>query len=119
VLIVSCSVAALATAAHLVMHIPEGVIALRFIVGLCTGGFLAVVRSLMGTQAEPARRGIVYGVSQGAYSLAISIASVVGSIAIQLGGLTGTFIAASVVLIGAVAWSAYAAGPRRIQATTL
>jgi len=115
VLIVSCSVAALTTAAHLVMHIPEGVIVLRFIVGLCTGGFLAVVRSLMGTQAEAARRGIVYGVSQGAYSLAISIASVVGSLAIQLGGLTGTFIAASVVLIGAVTWSAYAAGPGRIQ----
>jgi MFS family permease len=115
VLIVSCSVAALATAAHLAMHIPEGVIALRFIVGLCTGGFLAVVRSLMGSQAEPAFRGVTYGVSQGAFSLAISIASVLGSLAIQVGGLTGTFIAASVILLGAVGWSAHAAGPGRIQ----
>jgi DHA1 family multidrug resistance protein-like MFS transporter len=116
VLIVSCAITALATAAHLVVHVPEGVIALRFIVGLCTGGFLSVVRSLMGSQAEPARRGITYGVSQGAYSLAISVASVIGSIAIQIGGLAGTFIAASVVLLAAVAWSARAAGPGRIQA---
>jgi MFS transporter, DHA1 family, multidrug resistance protein len=116
VLIVGCAITAIATAAHLVVHVPEGVIALRFVVGLCTGGFLSVVRSLMGSQAEPARRGITYGVSQGAYSLAISLASVIGSVAIQIGGLTGTFIAASVVLLGAVAWSARAAGPDRIQA---
>jgi putative MFS transporter len=115
VLIVSCSVAALATAAHLLMSLPEGVIILRFVTGLCTGGFLSVVRSLMGSQAEPARRGITYGVSQGAFSLAISLASVLGSIAIQVGGLMGTFITASIVLVGAVAWSARAAGPGRLR----
>jgi MFS transporter, DHA1 family, multidrug resistance protein len=114
VLMVSCTVAAITTAAHLIVHIPEGVIALRFIMGLCTGGFLSVLRSLLGTQAEPARRGITYGISQGAYSLAISLASVMGSIAIQIGGLTGTFFAASVILLIAVVWAARAAGPGRI-----
>src|SRR5215203_1260811 len=114
VLMVSCTVAAITTAAHLVVHVPEGVIALRFIMGLCTGGFLSVLRSLLGTQAEPARRGITYGISQGAYSLAISLASVMGSIAIQIGGLTGTFFAASVILLIAVVWAARAAGPGRI-----
>jgi DHA1 family multidrug resistance protein-like MFS transporter len=114
VLMVSCTMAAITTAAHLIVHIPEGVISLRFIMGLCTGGFLSVLRSLLGTQAEPARRGITYGISQGAYSLAISLASVMGSIAIQIGGLTGTFFAASVILLIAVVWAARAAGPGRI-----
>ncbi|HEX3245645.1 MAG TPA: MFS transporter [Chloroflexota bacterium] len=114
VLMVSCTVAAITTAAHLVVHIPEGVIALRFLMGLCTGGFLSVVRTLLGTRAEPSRRGIAFGISQGAYSLAISVASITGSIAIQIGGLTGTFIAASVILMFAVVWSSRAVGPRRI-----
>ncbi|MFN0069904.1 MAG: MFS transporter [Chloroflexota bacterium] len=114
VLIVACAVAALATAAHLVVHIPEGVMALRFVVGLCSGGFLSVIRALLGAQAEPARRGITYGVSQGAFSLAISLASVLGSVAIQFGGLTGAFICSTLVLIGAIIWAFPAAAPGRI-----
>ena len=115
VLMVTCAIAGIATAAHLVVNSPEVVIALRFIVGLCTGGFLSVLRALLGSQAEPARRGITYGVSQGAYSLAISFASVLGSLAIQLAGLTGTFVISSAILLLGVAWSARAAGPGRIQ----
>jgi MFS family permease len=98
------------------VHVPEGVIALRFLMGLCTGGFLSVVRTLLGTRAEPSRRGIAFGISQGAYSLAISLASITGSIAIQIGGLTGTFIAATVILILAVACSWRAAEPGRMHA---
>lgn len=114
-LVVACSLAALGTAAHLVTTQPEGVIALRFMLGVCAGGFLSVVRALLGARAEPSRRGITFGVSQGAFSAAISLASVLGSTAIQLGGLPGMFIVASIVLASAVAWSYQAVAPARLR----
>lgn len=114
VLVVACAISGLATAAHLVVHLPEGVIALRFLVGLCSGGFLSVVRALMGAKAEPSRRGITFGVSQGAFSLAISLASVLGSVAIQFGGLNGTFLVSALILLGSVAWAFRAASPARL-----
>jgi hypothetical protein len=58
---------------------------------------------------------VVYGVSQGAYSAAISMASIVGSLVIQFSGLPGTFVFSTVIFVGAALWSVQAASPSRLR----
>jgi DHA1 family multidrug resistance protein-like MFS transporter len=72
---------------------------LRFGSGLASGGMLTVSRSLLAQYARAERRGTVFGVSQGAFSLAFAVGAAVGSYLIAVWGLAGTFAAAVVFLV--------------------
>jgi MFS family permease len=74
--------------------------------GLCTGGLLSTTRGVLAIAADRRRRAVTFGVSQGAVAGAASVGSVVGSLAIALGGLSGAFVASSVLLALAFAWDA-------------
>jgi MFS family permease len=81
-------------------------IALRLVLGLCTGGLLSTTRGALAIATNRHRRAVTFGVSQGAVAGAASVGSVVGSLAITVGGLNGAFVASCLLLGLAFAWAA-------------
>jgi MFS family permease len=110
--LVACTATALQA---ITLQIPV-LIAMRLVLGLCTGGLLSTTRGVLALAADRRRRAVTFGVSQGALAGAASVGSLVGSAAIALGGMSGAFAASCLLLGLASAWAARVDAGRLVPA---
>jgi DHA1 family multidrug resistance protein-like MFS transporter len=110
--LVACATTALqAVTWHIVV-----LVALRLVLGLCTGGLLSTTRGVLALATDRRRRAVTFGVSQGAVAGAASVGSVLGSLAIGGGGLMGAFATSCVLLGLAFVWAARVDAGRLVPA---
>jgi DHA1 family multidrug resistance protein-like MFS transporter len=103
-----CLVAAAATLLHFLVDRPEALVALRVVVGLCYGGAVVVMRTALGQVAEPARRGVTFGVAQSAFAGGFAFGALVGSAVIGAFGLLAAFLLSAGAFALVAGWSVIA-----------
>ena len=100
----ACLMASLATVAHIVIARPETLVGLRMLVGMCYGSAVVLMRTALGEVAEPARRGVTFGVAQSAFAGGFAFGALVGSAVIGGFGLVSAFVLSAVIFVLVAGW---------------
>jgi MFS family permease len=108
-----CAIAAAATLLQILVGGPEALVGLRFIVGLCYGGAVVLMRTALGHVAHPERRGVTFGMAQSAFAGGFSVGALVGSAIIGVYGLVAAFLLSACAFGFVAAWSLVAFAPER------
>jgi DHA1 family multidrug resistance protein-like MFS transporter len=103
-----CVIACGATLLHLSVVRPEGLVALRVVVGVCYGAAVVLMRTALGRAADPARRGVTFGVAQSAFAAGFSFGALGGSAIISALGLSAAFVLSAGAFGLVAAWSVFA-----------
>jgi DHA1 family multidrug resistance protein-like MFS transporter len=103
-----CVVAGVATVTQILTVRPEALVGLRVIVGLCYGGAVVVMRTALGEVADPARRGVTFGMAQSAFAGGFSAGALIGSAVIGIFGLVTAFILSAAAFGIVAGWSRFA-----------
>jgi DHA1 family multidrug resistance protein-like MFS transporter len=109
---VVCLVAGGATLLHVSVARPEALVALRVVVGVCYGGAVVLMRTALAHAADPARRGVTFGVAQSAFAAGFSFGALGGSAIIGAFGLIAAFVLSAGAFGLVAAWSVVAFPPR-------
>jgi MFS family permease len=91
---------------------PEALVALRVVVGVCYGGAVVLMRTALAHAADPARRGVTFGVAQSAFAAGFSFGALGGSAIIGAFGLIAAFVLSAGAFGLVAAWSVVAFPPR-------